>query len=226
MNAGAWRTWLIAALAGLAAAMPAQAVVVDFEDVQPTLFSASAISSGGFDFTSDGMGFSGVDSAAAFVFGNAPVNADGQFLFMLNGDGMVMRESTGERFSIGSFDASFVAPLGGLGAGLLPGELHIVGQKSGGVLVMDSRPFSASDGNGDFSFDSFGKGALAGQLFKQVGFYACIYQNDGSCSFTALDVPPQFALDNISVHIPEPASALLVILALGAAGATVRRRTR
>lgn len=206
-------------------AMPARAALVDFEDVAPTLFSASSIASGGFDFASAGTGFSGVDSAGAFVFGNAPVNADGQFLFMLNGDGMVMRESTGERFYLRGFDASFIAPLGGIGAGILPGELHLAGKQKDGTILTDVVSFSASDANGDFSFGSFGSGALTNQWLLEVGFAACIYQNDGSCSFDALDTPPQFALDNINAHVPEPASALLVILALGVAGAAARRRS-
>jgi hypothetical protein len=226
MKTGPWRAWLVAAMAGLVMAMPARAATVEFEDVAPTLFSGSTITSGGFDFASAGTGFSGVDGAGAFVFGNAPVNADGQFLFMLNGDGMAMRASNSKRFYLHGFDASFIAPLGGAGAGILPGELHVAGKKKDGSVVMDVLSFSASDANGDFSFDGFGSGALGGQWLLEVAFAACVFQNDGSCSFDALDVPPQFALDNVNAHVPEPASALLAILALGAAGAAVRRRQR
>jgi hypothetical protein len=171
------------------------------------------------------MGFSGVDGAGAFVFGNAPVNADGQFLFMLNGDGILMRREGGSRFFLDAFDASFVAPLGGLGAGIVPGELHIAGLTTAGAHVADAFVFTGSDGNGDFLFSSFGAGTLAGLALREVGFTACIYQGDGSCSFDALDVPPQFALDNVNARVPEPASVLLVILALGAAGAAIGRRS-
>ena len=226
MKVGRWRTWFFAALASLSAVLPAQANVIDFEDVLPTLFQGTAIASRGFDFTSDGSGFSGVDIAGAFVFGNAPANADGQFLFMLNGDGMLMRPSNGQLMVLSSFEASFIAPLGGLGSGILPGELHVFGLKVDGGLVVDDFSFTASDTNGDFAFSSFGAGALSGMLLQQVFFAACVYDGNG-CSFSPLQLtPPQFALDNINAQIPEPASVMLVILALGAAGASARRRIR
>ena len=95
----------------------------------------------------------------------------------------------------------------------------------GGDVIFDDFVFSASDANGYFNFSTFGAGALANQNLQEVYFLACIYQPDNSCSDSPFAVPPaQFALDNINAQIPEPASLILVILALGAAGATARRR--
>ena len=223
MKTGKACSWLFAALAGMSLALPAQAGgVVDFEDVSPTLFFGTSIESEGFEFTSDAFGFSGVDNASAFsAFANAPANADGQFLFMLNADGMIMRPANGKLFGLSSFDASFIAPVGGLDQGIMPGELRVSALTMGGNLIFDSFLFSASDANGNFNFSTFGAGALAHQNLQAVYFVPCIYQLDNSCTSSP---PAQFALDNINAQIPEPASLLLVILALGAAGATARRR--
>jgi hypothetical protein len=218
-----WRSWLGATVLGAAAAMPVQAGNVDFEDVAPTLFSASSINSGEFTFESDGFGFSGVDSAAAFVFGNAPPNATGQFLFMLNNDGMLMRRTDGNSFFLEGFDAAFIPPLGGLGAGIVPGELFVLGEDVTGNLLLDIFVFPASTGNGDFEFTTFRTAGLAGAKLASVGFFACIYDVNGFCSFSAIDVPAQFALDNID--LPEPGALLMAFTALALAG-FVRRRAQ
>jgi hypothetical protein len=222
MTAASWRGALCAACLSVMAILPAKAAVVTFEDVAPTLFSGDSIVSGGFRFTSSGTGFSGVDNASAFVFGNAPANADGQFLFMLNNDGIVM--SSGSGFLLRGFDASFIAPLGGLGAGILPGQLLVLAQTLTGALLNQAFEFTASDANGDFNFASLVASALDGQVLEAVGFFACVYDAAGACVFDALDVPAQFALDNLRVDIPEPGTLALLALALVAAGAFSRRR--
>jgi hypothetical protein len=207
----------------LAAAAPAIAGNVDFEDVLPTLNSAGVVAtSGGLVFTSDGFGFSGVDSAVAFSsFGNAPSNAQGQFLFALNTDGITVTNADGGGLMLGSVDVSFIAPVGGLGAGIEPGELYVVGTESGtGALLFDTFAFPASTGNGDFAFTSVTFGGLAGRYVSEVSFFACVYDSTGFCSFA--DPTAQFALDNIS-YIPTPASLALVIGALGLLAATRRR---
>lgn len=225
MKMSGWRAGLATAALAISAWLPAQAGVVDFEDVVPILFSNSTITSGGFNFTSDGFGFSGVDNAAAFsAFANAPANADGQFLFMLNNDGMILTGPT-PLFTLNSFDASFIAPVGGLGAGITAGELFVIGDTGSGFLF-ETYIFSPSDSNGDFNFTTFGAASLSGQALTAVAFFACIYDASGFCSFTAIDVPAQFALDNINVGINAPASLALVALALGVGGVTRRRTVR
>lgn len=221
MKTRTWRALTCAVALAAAAALPAQADLVTFEDVVPTLFSGTSITSGRFNFQSDAFGFSGVDKAAAFsAFANAPANADGQFLFMLNNDGMVVTERNGQAFFLFGFDASFIAPVGGLGAGILPGELHLFGLEHGGGLVSDSFLFGASDVNGDFNFEAFGAGNLAGKSLTALGFLACVY-DAGGCSFIGGTVQAQFALDNI--RIPEPGTVALVASALLAGGISRRR---
>jgi len=214
------RRALAAASLSVAACLPAQASLVDFEDVIPTLFSGSAISSGGMTFASTGSGFSGVDSAAAFsVFANAPVNSNGQFLFGLNGDGLTMAAEGGEAFRLLGFDASFIAPIV-VAAGLSAGQLHLNGIALGGQALSEFFDLGLSDADGNFGFAHYFVTALGSEYLTSVTFTACLYLEDGSCSFAGDQLFPQFALDNIQV--PEPGTAALAILALGCLAA--RRR--
>lgn len=213
--------WLAAISLALAAALPAQADPVTFEDVSPTLFSNSSITSGVFTFTSDGFGVSGVDSATSFVFGNSPPNAAGQFLFSLNNDGIFLERTNGAEFTLVAFDAAFIAPLSGLGAGVMPGELLLIMIDSTGAASNESFVFPASTGNGDFDFFTF-----APSVFKPITaayFLSCIYTPAGVCDYNGLDIPAQFALDNLRINVPEPAT---LVLAAAAFGILAARRAR
>lgn len=221
MKASFWRGWLGAAAVALASTAQAS-VIANFEDVSPTLFTNASITSGEYRFASDGFGFSGVDSAGAFLFGNAPANPTGQFLFMLNNDGMLVDRIDGGAFFLAGFDAAFIAPVGGLGGGILPGELHVFGQQADGDIVRDIFQFSMSTGSGDFSFSQFSTSALVAEALQAAFFVACIYQANGSCTFDALDVPAQFALDNL--RTPEPGTAALALAALGLLALRRRRQ--
>lgn len=222
MKATFWRTCLGAAAVALASVTAQASVIANFEDVTPTLFSGTSITSGEYRFTSDAFGFSGVDSAGAFLFGNAPANPTGQFLFMLNNDGMIVDRIDGGAFFLAGFDAAFIAPVGGLGGGIQPGELHVFGQQSDGDIVSDIFQFSMSTGSGDFSFSQFSTSALAAEALRAAYFIACVYQANGSCSFDAMDVPAQFALDNL--RTPEPGTAALALAALGLLAMRRRRQ--
>lgn len=221
MKATSWRALLGAATLALSSAAVQASVIADFEDVTPTLFVGTSITSGQYTFTSDAFGFSGVDSAGAFLFGNAPANPTGQFLFMLNNDGMFMHRTDGANFFLTGFDSAFIAPVGGLGAGILPGELAVLGLQADGDYVSEIFSFSASTGSGDFNFTQFTTSLLAAEALQQAYFVACVYQLDGSCSSEALDVPAQFALDNL--RTPEPGTAVLALAALGLLAARHRR---
>jgi MYXO-CTERM domain-containing protein len=212
------KTALSAIALGLAASTAAQAGVIDFEDVTPTLFAGSSVTSGGADFASAGTGFSGVDSALGFsIFGNAPNSSTGQFLFALNNDSITV---TLGGLGLTGFDAAFIAPVQ-VGAGLSAGLLHIAAQTDAG-LIEEDYDFGESDATGVWSFLSFNSSGLAGLAVSSVTFSACVYDGLGGCVVDPLFLP-QFAIDNL--RVPEPASAALALAALGLLAATRRRQS-
>lgn len=227
MKTLSWRPWAsTVALAALAIAPCVQAQTVTFESVAPT-FLAPSVTSDGFVFTSDAYGFSGVDNATAFSsFGNAPAGAQGNFLYALNGDGIEMRAANGSSFMLDTFSASFLAPMGGMAAGIVPGELYVIGTNAAGGNrpLIDIYVFPASNASGNFAFTTYASLQLKGISLSKVDFFSCVYDAQGTCDF---DFPnsslmaPQFALDNVTV-VPEPAT--LALFAAGIAALVLRRR--
>jgi hypothetical protein len=219
-------SWLGVAALTLAAAMPAQADLVTFEDLGPTfLFGGDSVVSGGMGFTSDGQGFSGVDTVDAFSDAGPPAGASGQFLYMLNSDGMTMAAETPGGFRLNSFSAAFLAPTPGLG-GFAPGTLFVeLYDLLGALLATEIFDFAIGSPGGDFPFASVTL-ANGGSLLSSAYFYACAYQTDESCERGGL-LPAQFALDDIDVRfdlntVAEPGTVLLVATAIGALA--IRRR--
>ena len=190
---------LSAVALGLLASTAAQASTIDFEDVSPTLFAASSVTSGGVDFASAGTaGFSGVDNAGAFsLFANAPDNSSGQFLFSLNDDSITVTLG-GQRFL--GLDAAFIAPFG-FAASTIAGMLQVAAQTADGLVVADY-DFGGAGASGNWSFFTINTDALASSSVSSITFSACIYDGTGGC----VRDPglSQFALDNL--RVPEPAS--------------------
>lgn len=214
---------LIGALSLGLSALTASAAPVNFEDVTPTLFSASSVTSQGYKLTSAGEGFSGVDSAAGFsVMGNAPTNANSQFLYALNNDRVTLSREDGQKFSLFGFDAGFIAPYGGIGVDIDAGELWLVGDTGSG-MVADGFWFGLSDQAGNWNLNNYQTQNLLNVSVFSITFLACVYDDTG-CNFTSDQIVlPQFALDNLNV--PEPGTLVLAALALGAVGVTRRRRS-
>jgi hypothetical protein len=209
------KTALSAIALGLAASTAAQAGVIDFEDVDPMLFSGSSITSGGVDFASAGTaGFSGVDNAGAFsIFANAPDNSSGQFLFSLNDDSVTVTLG-GQRFL--GLDAAFVAPFG-FAPSTIAGRLLVAAQTADGLIQADY-DFGGAGASGNWSFFTINTDALASSSVSSITFSACVYDGAGGCVRDAF--LSQFAIDNL--RVPEPASALA---ALGLLAATRRRQS-
>jgi hypothetical protein len=220
-----WRALAGALICSAAACLPAQATSLNFEDVDPTLFSGSSITTRGFELASGGQGFSGVDDPAAFLMANAPANANSRFAFALNSDNLTLSHESGNGFYLFGFDAAFIAPFGGIGPDIDAGELHLTATTSNGNVINESFWFGLSDASGNWNFLSFTTQALNGLQLASVEFSACVYDAN-SCVFGLnQNVLPQFALDNLSLSVPEPASLVLTLAGLGLAGVSLRRRT-
>ncbi len=221
-----WRKLAAAAALGMAAALPAQAGLVTFEDLLPSgYFVGDNFSSGGFSFSVGGLGFGLVDEAAAFsLFGNAPTGSTGQFFAALNDSSLTVSGGAVGLISISGFDFSFVAPIGGIGGPDAVGRLLAAGVDALGAAYLESWEFGVADANGDYGFSTQGAtGALAGGV-RSATFTACVYDASANCVFPANN-QAQFAIDNIRAQLPEPTSPALVALGLALALAgTARRR--
>jgi hypothetical protein len=222
------RPWIRAVACALFAAAgfvsPASAVVT-FEAVAPDLyFDGSTISDGGFLLTVNG-GFGAVDTAAGFLLATPPSGNPTQFYAGLNDSLLTLRAANGASFSLGGFDAGFLAPLP-LEPGVIAGRIVVEALTTLGATVLRSWDLGVSGADGAFSFLTFagaadfaGFGELASATFS-----TCIY--DGSGCVAPFQNLGQFALDNVQVvAIPEPSTYALFVLGLAALSSPRVRRT-
>ncbi len=227
MKCSIWGAWTAAAVIGVAAAGPAQAGLVTFEDLLPDIAAGGGtLSSGGYNFTDDNNldlhgSFIGVDTALAFS-GAAPANASGQFLYAANSAGFAMTAQGGQGFHLASFDAAFIAPIPGQ-AGALPGRLTVaLFDILGSNFATEVFDLAAGLTDENFPFATLTLRNTA--ALSQAQFYTCAYQADtGDCERFG-NLPAQFAIDNIddSRVVPEPGTVVLALTALGLLA--VRRR--
>ncbi|WP_457352303.1 NF038120 family PEP-CTERM protein [Roseateles sp. P5_D6] len=241
----------LAALA-LAASVGAQANVlrttIDFNTVDPSPFAPFApLLLNGDEFYQDGLGgrtmfFDPFSNSATAQIGDlvgiladgsdpntclnvqCPANNSTQYLAMLADAALVFGSTDGYRFSVKSFDASWI----GNGEALqsTPGFVRLQGVRNG-VSTTATFALTGLNAANQLNFSSINTGAFGNIEFDYVYAYgfACPPPGGGTtCSAFSTD-RAQFGLDNITIeHVPEPASlALLSVAGLAAFRASRRR---
>lgn len=153
-----------------------------------------------------------------------PVNNPSSYLAMLDDGAVVFGSTDGFRFSVKSFNASFIGN-GDAITTSTPGYVALQGVRNN-IPTTAYFALSGVDGNGRLNFGTVDTGAFGNQEFDFVfafGFSCTAF--DGSQCLAFSTNQAQFALDDISIeHVPEPASLALLAIAGLAAGRVTRRR--
>lgn len=159
-------------------------------------------------------------------------NASDQLQALNNPTVRVSAAGSGHSFSLQSLDAAFLAndvvDFHGLDL-----RLSVTGQiLGGGTLSRLLSLVESSTTPNEFEFASYAFAPEWARL-TSVSIGACLFDgsncvnDDNSLApFNLLANDLQFALDNITIDIPEPSAAWLVALSLGALVATRRRSAR
>lgn len=199
--------------------LPSATTVIDFEAPGLTglYFNGDSFTQSGFKMTVDFD--AGIVDVGAGLGDAAPSGNPTKFYSQLNEGGLIVERSGGGLFSLYSFDAAFV-PLNPAAAGTtVIVAVGVYGNNtSTGVAwlfapsVTPSHPFANYSNPVDFS-------AFAN--VKLVEFFACAYDGVNVCS-GPLQNNGQFAIDNITVSVPEPTTT--VMLTLGLLGLALRSR--
>lgn len=153
-----------------------------------------------------------------------PVNNPTNYLAMLDDGVLAFGSTDGFRFSVKSFNASFIGSGDPLQS--TPGFIRLQGVR-GGVSTTATFALTGLDANGQLNFGVINTGAFGNLEFDYVYAYgfACPAPGQGnSCTSFSTD-RAQFALDDIVIeHVPEPGSLALLAVAGLAAGRVTRRR--
>ncbi len=232
------RSTLCAALAAtlLTAALPAaHADVLDFEGyANVQLGHNQELAYGNFLLSgySNDVDAQDGDAAGVVVEGAdpgvcvnlaCPTNGSGDYYAGLNDSALFMSNAhAGQGLRVSGFDASFIGSVAGATYPALAGFLRVQGFYAGGGSFYEDYLFPG--GANGFGFQHFtASAAFAGKEFAQVAFFGFNCGATGACSAFNSN-KGQFALDNVIASVPEPSSALMLLLGLGGLAAFARRR--
>lgn len=220
-----WARGAAAAALLAAAALPALAapIVADFEP-------GFVIINAGETYTQSGFGFTALGSSAvidpifcASAAGELCANGNSTSVLSALNDA-VIDLSHSRIFSLGSFSASFVPyPDVDFFSGL-PIKLKLDGLSVAGAAVgmlVDLLEDGSNPGN--FLFSSHDASALG--ALRSLQFSVC-FDNGLACEPSPFANDGRFALDDLSLTVPEPGAAWLVALSLAGLALTRRRRAR
>ncbi len=214
---------LLSALIFAATTLPALAapVAVDFEPGFVVLANGDTYSQVGFDFTATGSGAVIDPSFCDPVIEFCAVGNDTSFLTALNDTSISLRHNS-RVFSLGSFAASFapspLVNLSGIAARLQLDGVNVDGDAVG--LAVDLLEDGAT---GNFLFSTYDGSSLG--LLRSLTFSVCFF--DGvACGASPFLNDAQFALDDLSLTVPEPGPIWLLALTLTGLALTRRRQIR
>jgi hypothetical protein len=191
-----------------------RAEIINFESIAPNLFlGGESFAEAGFILRVGGD-FGVVDTAAAFLFGQSPTGNPTRFYSGLNDSRLTLTHNAGLPFSLGGFDAAFIAAAPP-GAAVRGGRLQASAVTDAGATVSGSWDLGLSSAAGSFAFAAYHSPAdfaVFGSL-RSLTFDACFYVA-ASCLNPYQNLG-QFAIDNINVTaVPEPSVSALVALGL------------
>ena len=209
------------ALASAAVASHAKTtLVLDFEN--PGLVG---LYGGGDGFSHKGFDYLvNYDAGIVTTFdANDPTSPGGnatQYYQQLNEGYLVIGPTNGSAFDLLGFSAAFVplAPASGQATAIVVDGVDIHGNGKGVAFT-----FAGTSG-GRYQFGTYDITAFGLVDMAWVEFYTCPIVGGGLSCATALKNNGQFALDNITVAVPEPETAAM--LAIGLLALALRRRAR
>ena len=232
------KKFFAATLVGAAiCAMPAaQADVVDFEGLDVNIvghmdsFEQAGVILTGYSNASTaqpgdfvGMVVDGTDLGVCAGLA-CPTNNPGHYYAALNDSILFIDPSSAATFQIKSFDASFIGAVAGASYPSTAGLLKIQGFLADNSFVTESYALAGPGANG-FTFQHFvASTGFANQNFVEVAIFGYTCNTAGAC--TAFNSNQgQYALDNVTVAVPEPTSYLMMLLGLAGIAAFARRRS-
>ena len=233
---GVLKKLLCASAVGLLAGS-AQAATINFDNFFGPVADSEYIQQSGYDllFFSNTLGaIPGEDLVGSFIDGSTsqscsnaacPVNNPTTYYGALDDSVIGLSMTSGYRFTVKSFDASFIGGDPALenypaGAGLLRIQGVLA---SSGAAVTETYQLAGPSAAG-FNFAHYNTSSAFSRLeFSQVYFYGFACNGGGGCSAFSTD-RGQFGIDNINVEVPEPAS--FALFGLGMAGLAFARRRK